>query len=249
MRTSIIALAALTLAGSAAPALAQDPPASPVTISGGATVTSDYRFRGISQSNRRFAVQGTINATHESGAYVGTWASSIDDYVAGGSDAEIDLYGGFKQTYAGTTFDIGALYYYYPGSGGINSDFFEPYASLSHTFGPVSAKAGIAYAPKQHAIAFGRNAREDNLYAYGEGSVAVPNTALSLSAHVGHSNGRSLLTNGLKDYWDWNVGASYAWKSITFGVSYVDTDIKDGEFTAGRHAAKGGVLASVGAAF
>jgi uncharacterized protein (TIGR02001 family) len=251
MRTSMLGLTAVALAALASPALAQDAPASPFTVSGGATVTTDYRFRGVSQSDKRFAVQGTINVAHESGFYVGTWGSTIDDYVANGGDAEIDLYGGYKRTFGGTTADIGLLYYYYPGSGGITSDFAEPYVSLSHTVGPVAAKIGAAYAPKQHGLAYGRNNREDNLYLYGEGSFAVPDTGLSLSAHVGHSNGRSYLTNGLKEYWDWNVGASYAWKGLTFGVSYVDNDIKDREFelTSGRHPAKGGVLGSIGAAF
>lgn len=261
MRTIILGLAATALTAIASPVLAQDAApaaASPFTVTGGATITSDYRFRGISQSNKRFAVQGTLGVTHESGLYVGTWGSSIDDYVANGGDAEIDLYGGYKKTFDGTTVDVGLLYYYYPGSsqnsliaGSYNSDFFEPYASLSHTFGPVSAKVGAAYAYKQHAIAFGRNAREDNLYLYGEGSVAVPNTPFTVSAHVGHNSGRSLLTFGLKDYWDWNAGAAYVWKNLTFGVSYVDTDFKKGQAFGinGRQIAKAGVLGSVSVAF
>ena len=262
MRTSIIGLTAVVLAALAGPALAQEAPApeapkSPFTVSGGATVTSDYRFRGISQSNKRFAVQGTINLTHESGFYVGTWGSSIDDYVATGSDAEIDLYGGYKYNFSGTTADVGILYYYYPGSGGGTSDFVEPYASLSHSFGPVGAKVGAAYAPKQHGLRCdydlrckGR-VREDNLYLYGEGSFAVPNTGFSITGHVGHDNGRSYLTNGLKDYWDWNVGASYAWHGLTFGISYVDTDIKKSEFVTGtgRSPVKAGVVPTIGASF
>ena len=258
MRTILLGLAATALTAMASPVLAQDAtaaPASDFTITGGATITSDYRFRGISQTNKRFAVQGTLGVSHSSGFYVGTWGSSIDDYVAAGGDAEIDLYGGYKKTFDGTTVDVGVLYYYYPGSSeiisGYDSDFFEPYASLSHTFGPVSAKVGAAYSPKQHAIAFGRNNREDNLYLYGEGSIAIPNVPITVSAHVGHNNGRSLLTFGLKDYWDWNVGAAYVWKNLTFGVSYVDTDIKDSEAVGlnGRHVAKAGVLGSVSVAF
>ncbi len=271
MRSILLALAATALTAIAAPALAQDAaaapaaPASDFTITGGATVTSDYRFRGISQTNKRFAVQGTIGVSHSSGFYVGTWGSSIDDYIAAGGDAEIDLYGGYKKTFNGTTADVGLLYYYYPGSsqstpgGGVNSDFFEPYASLSHVFGPVSTKVGVTYAPKQHALSCAYDlrcagkGREDNLYLYGEGSIAIPNVPITLSAHVGHNNGRSYLTNGLKDYWDWNVGAAYVWKNLTFGVSYVDTDIKDGEFQSGgahsRAVAKAGVLGSVSVAF
>ncbi len=257
MRTSIIGLAAAAFASLAAPALAEDAapdaPKSPFTVSGGATLTSDYRFRGISQTNKRFAVQGTANLTHESGAYIGFWGSSVDDYIANGGDAEIDLYGGYKYTFSGTTADVGILYYYYPGSGGINSDFVEPYASLSHSFGPVGAKIGAAYAPKQHGLSIGTKPREDNLYIYGEGSFAVPNTGFSLTGHLGHTFGPSYLSIG-KEYTDWNVGASYAWHGLTFGVSYVDTNkssyplFPDGRLGT-RNLSKAGVVGSIGASF
>ena len=275
MRSILLALAAAALTAVASPVLAQDAaaptaaPASDFTITGGATLTSDYRFRGISQSNKRFAIQGTIGVSHVSGFYVGTWGSSIDDYVANGGDAEVDLYGGYKKTFNGTTADVGVLYYYYPGSsnnaqapGHYNSDFVEPYASLTHVFGPLTGKVGVAYAPKQHALSCaydlrcGGRAREDNIYLYGEGSVAIPNTPITISAHVGHNDGRSYLTNGLKDYWDWNLGAAYVWRNLTFGVSYVDTDIKDSEFQSGgllvansRAVAKAGVVGSIAVAF
>ena len=83
----ILSKAGLALAfGSLAamPALADDPaaPAAPpsnFTITGGATLTSDYRFRGISQTDKRFAIQGTLGVVHSSGFYIGTWGSSIDD--------------------------------------------------------------------------------------------------------------------------------------------------------------------------
>lgn len=246
-----VTLSAILLAGMAAvPALAQEEPAPPITVSGGATVVSDYRFRGISQTDKRFAIQGTLTVSHESGFYISTWGSSIDDYVAAGGDQEIDLIAGFKKTIDGTTFDVGGLYYYYPGSGGATTDFIEPYASVTHTFGPATAKAGLAYAPKQHALASVNN-RDDNLYVYGELSGAIPDTGFSILGHLGYSHGRSFLTNGLKGYVDWNLGVTYTWKNLSFGATYVDTDIKDSEFVtpSNRHAAKGGAVFSIGAAF
>ena len=71
-----LALATL-LATSAGAAIAQDAPAPAFTITGSAALVSDYRFRGASQTNEHGAVQGSINFNHESGFYVGTWASSI----------------------------------------------------------------------------------------------------------------------------------------------------------------------------
>ena len=138
------------------------------------------------------------------------------------------------------------LYYYYPGSGGITSDFLEPYASLSHTFGPVGAKLGAAYAPKQHGLGIPGHPREDNLYIYGETSFAVPNTGFSLTGHLGHNFGPSYLSIG-KEYTDWNAGASYAWHGLTFGVSYVDTN--KSSYVGTRNIAKAGVVGSIGASF
>lgn len=258
MRKSILGLSALALVAAASPAFAEEAPASEFTVSGGATVVSDYRFRGISQSDKRVALQGTFTVSHSSGLYGTVWGSSIDDYVAAGGDAELDLILGFKKTFGGTTFDVGVLYYYYPGAEGFipgyKSDFFEPYVAVSHSFGPVTGKLSAAYAPKQEGIGFDTDAdgifdtKEDSLYVAADLSAAIPETPLSLSAHIGHSFGPSYLTIG-DEYTDWSVGASYTWNHLTFGVSYVDTD-KDlfSPFT-GRNISKAGVVGSVGVAF
>jgi uncharacterized protein (TIGR02001 family) len=231
----------------ASPAAAQEEESDPITISGGATLVSDYRFRGISQTDKRFAVQGTFTVAHESGFYGTVWGSSIDDYVYNGADQEIDLILGFKKTFGGTTLDVGALYYYYPNSGGINSDFIEPYVMVSQAFGPVTAKATAAYAPSQAALATPGTTKQDNLYLAGDLSASIPETPIGLSAHLGHSFGPSYLTIG-NGYTDWSLGATATFKNITFGLSYVDAE---GQFItpSGRDAAKGGVVASVGVAF
>ena len=227
------------------PALAEDLGGG-FTINGGATVVSDYRFRGISQTDKRFAIQGTFTLGHESGFYATVWGSSIDDYVAAGADAELDLIAGYRRTFGGTTVDVGVLYYYYPGSSNANTDFVEPYVSVAHTFGPVTAKATAAYAPSQAALTVGAG-NEDNLYIAGDLSATIPSTPVSLTAHVGHSFGPSYLTIG-DEYTDWSLGASVAWRNLSFGLAYVDTD---GTFItpSGRNASKAGVVASVGVSF
>lgn len=253
MRTSIQAIG-LCLLLSSVPALAQDetdpPPA--ITVSGGATVVSDYRFRGISQTDKEFAIQGTVTVAHESGFYATVWGSSIDEYVAAGADAELDLIVGWKKTLgSGTTVDVGVLYYYYPGAEdiipGYDSDFFEPYVAVSHTFGPVTGKLLAAYAPKQNALSVG-NGKEDNLYLAADLSAGVPGTPLSVTAHVGHSFGPSFLTIG-DEYTDWSLGAFYTLQGVTLGVSYVDTDKALFSPISGKNISKGGVVASVGVAF
>lgn len=254
MRTSITGLSALALAVLSTPAFAQDeaPEAeSSVTISGGATVVTDYRFRGISQTDKNFAVQGTFTVAHDSGLYATVWGSSIDDYVAAGGDQEIDFIVGWKKEFSGTTVDVGVLYYYYPGAEqivpGYASDFFEPYVAVSHTFGPVTGKLTAAYAPKQSALSVG-NGKEDNLYVAGDLSTGIPGTPLGVSAHLGHSFGPSYLTIG-DEYTDWSLGATYTWKNLSFGVSYVDTDKSIFNAVSGKNLSKAGVVGSIGVAF
>jgi uncharacterized protein (TIGR02001 family) len=264
MRYTIISLAAFAAAAAATPAMAQDqtdpPPA--VTISGSVGVVSDYKFRGISQTDGNFAVQGGITISHKSGFYIGTWGSSIDDYVTvhGTGHQELDLIAGYKHSFnGGLTVDVGAVYYVYPGTrpgfaGDTSaSDFIEPYASVAYAIGPVTAKVTTNYAPKQKALAIdqgltGLLPKEDNLYLAGDLSASIPKTPIGLTAHIGHTWGPSWLSGPTSEYTDWSLGATATWKSLTFGVSYVDTDTYF--YTpSGKDVAKGGIIGSVSVAF
>ncbi len=252
MRTILRPALGLALILSATPAFAQEAEKA-FTINGSATLTSDYRFRGISQTDKDFAVQGSLTVSHASGAYVSIWGSSIDDYVAAGGDQEVDLIAGYKKTIGGTTFDLGGIYYYYPGSAkiipGYNSDFLELYGSVAQTFGPVTAKLAANYAPKAAALALD-DEKKDNFYMNLGLSGLVPNTPVTLSAAVGHTFTKSFLSGGDK-YTDWSLGASYTTGAVTFGLTYVDTDYGKDVLvgTTGKDIAKAGVFGSVGVAF
>jgi uncharacterized protein (TIGR02001 family) len=250
MRTSFGPLLGLALALVSTPALADDGETKAITVNGGATLVTDYRFRGISQTDKDFAVQGSITVTHESGVYAGIWGSSVDDYVAAGADQEIDLIAGFKKTWGGTTLDVGGIYYYYPGAEklipGYNSDFFEVYGSVAQTFGPATAKVSAFFAPSQAALDYGFG-KEDNFYMSLSLSGSIPDTGIGLSASIGRTFTRSFLSGGIK-YTDWSLGATYTTGPVTFGVSYVDTN-KAGFGPSGKNIYKGGVVGSVGVAF
>ena len=221
MRSSIKGLIGLALLTTAVPAFAQEaaeeaPP--PVTVTGGVTVVSDYRFRGVSFTDEDFAVQPTITLTHESGVYVGVWGSNLDDTPVFG-EVEVDLYAGYATEVApGTTLDVGVIYYWYPDGTG-NSDYFEPYASIKTTIGPVSAKFGVAYAWDQSALG-----SDDNIYLYTDLTYGIPNTPVTLVGHLGYSDG-ALAFGG--SYWDWALGADVSFAPFTLGVRYIDTDLDD----------------------
>ncbi len=229
MLTSIRGLIAATLVAgcslAAAPAFAEetDPPAD-ITITGNATLVTDYRFRGLSLSGGDIAVQGSINVNHSSGLYAGVWASSLEDSTIYGH-TEVDLYAGWTGAVAsGLTADVGLLYYVYPNGTVGDANVFEPYASLTAAVGPATIKAGAAYAWKQDSLG-----GDDNLYVFTDLGVGIPDTPISLSAHAGYTSGAlspKLLTLASTDGgWDYSVGATFAAsKNLTFGVSYVGVD-------------------------
>ncbi len=232
MRKSIIGLSAVSLLALATPAFAEDAPAEPFKITGSAALVSDYRFRGFSQSGENAAVQAGITLNHESGLYVGTWGSSIS--FAG--NAEVDLFAGYTKAVApGVTVDVGLLYYLYPKKGGAATDFFEPYLNVSGTVGPATVKVGVNYAWSQSALS-------DNsaIYLHVEPSIAIPGTPVSLDAHVGYADSKAFPGGYGADHhvWDYSIGGAVAYKNLSFGVHYVDTD---------EQRYRSGILAGTGA--
>ena len=257
MTSSNIYIAAI-LAGIAVPAAAQDMAATTpaaqeeavsaaaaqvaagpaLTVTGSTALVTDYRFRGVSQSDKGFAVQGGLTANHETGLYAGFWASNLAGWgTFGGPNLELDLFGGYKLPVAGGTLDVGLTWYMYPGGAKI-TDFAEPYIKLSGTTGQLSLLAGVAYAPSQEALGNWSNTptsvagdKEDNLYVWGDAAYGIKNTPVTLKAHIGYSDGNpGLGPNGTSvaptgSYVDWLLGMDVLVGPVTLGVAYVDTDI------------------------
>ena len=227
-----------------ADAMGQEEDTSQITISGAATHTSDYRFRGVSQSDEGMAVQGGITISHDSGFYVGAWGSNLAGWgTFGGANMELDLIAGFKFPVGEGTLDAGLTWYMYP-SGASETDFAELYAKLSGTAGPLGLTATVAYAPKQEALGnwfpVGRPAdpgdKEDNLYLAGDATYGIPDMPVTLKAHIGYSdgnpglgpNGTSIAPTGT--YFDWLLGIDIVPVSgLTLSAAYVDTDITESE--------------------
>lgn len=217
------AAAGLLLAATATPAFAQEEVAEgPITISGGVTLISDYRFRGVSLSGEDFAVQPTITVTHESGLYAGVWGSNIDDTPVYGN-TEVDLYVGYNTAIAeGTTIDASLIYYWYPdGKNAFGpSDYFETLVKLTHDIGPVSLSGTVGYSWDQAALA-----NDDNLYLGAGFAAGIPNTPVTLVGSLGFTDGALGALSAGGNYFDWSFGADVAVGPATLGVRYVDTDI------------------------
>lgn len=222
MRTSIFKLAAVSVAMSAlavsAPAFAQEEAAAeeasgPITISGGAAVVSDYRFRGVSLSDKDFAFQPTLTITHESGLYAGIWGSNIAENA--GDDIEVDLYAGFSGGEE-LTYDIGATYYLYPGVSSFN--YVEFTGKLGSTLGPATIGVQLSYVPSQD-----NTGNNDNIYYGTNATIALPNSPISIVGSIGTEDGAFTAGN---EKVDWSLGLTAAVSGFTLGASYVDTNRK-----------------------
>jgi uncharacterized protein (TIGR02001 family) len=214
----------------AAPAAAAPTPE--FTITGAAAVVSQYKFRGLTQSDSKPTVQATFTVSHKSGFYISMWGSggagNRDDgngnvYASPNNGTEIDVYGGYTHTFAksGITLDGGLYGYIYPNETANN--IFEVYGDISKAYGPITMKAGLNWAPKQDYFTTFATPTQYSMYEYGElGYTPTQMPALTFHGHLGHTGGG---LNFVKEYIDYTVGVGYKWKSLTFDISAVGTNI------------------------
>ena len=226
MLTSVRSLSAATaLVGAliAMPALAQEVPESDplVTVTGSVAGVTDYRFRGIGLSGGDFAIQGGVTLNTKPGVYFGSWASSLEDSPVYG-EVELDFFAGWAGDLTeGIGADVGVTYYAYPSkdAGAGPSDVWEFYGKLKPTLGPAALTLGVYYSPDQDSLGGG-----DNLYLSADVGVGIPNTPVSLAAHVGYTDGFLTYTPD-GDAFDYSIGASVTvLGGLSVGVSYVGVD-------------------------
>lgn len=236
--------AGVLLAATSLGALAQGA-AKPWSVSGNVGLFSEYRFRGISQTDRDPALQGGLDLVHASGLYLGNWNSNVDSAFYNGANLEMDFYGGYKKSFGGVGLDVGLIHYYYPGSGkGRTVRIKNTEAFVGATWGPV----GLKY---YHSIGdFFSVPNSDN-----SGYVDLSFThdlggGFGLNAHVGHQRVRNQ-PRATGRITDWKVGATYDWSGYVLGAAYVDTN-RDGVFfgpQSGKDLGKATLLLSVGRTF
>lgn len=230
----ILAALAVTLTAGTTLAQAQEA-ASPLSFN--VTLTSDYRYRGISQSRLKPALQGGADYAFANGFYIGTWASTIKWIKDGGgdSDLEIDVYGGYKTEISpGLTLDVGLLQYIYPSHKLATSpDTLEVYGAVS--FGPVTAKYShstsnlFGFADSKRSGYFDVSASFD----IGDGFTLVP--------HVGH---QTVKRSSLYSYTDYSLGVTKDYAGFTFGGAIVGTDTKE-YVGAGKNLGKTALVVSI----
>jgi len=213
--TQKMVLAALALSGAAfAQTKAPEPD---YTLSYNVGVVTDYRYRGISQSRLKPALQGGIDFAHKSGFYLGTWASTIRWIKDAGGDAplEIDIYGGYKGQAGPVGYDVGVLTYQYPGhSLPISPNTTELYAA--GTFGPATLKYSHAVS---NLFGFADSKRSGYLDLSANFDLG---SGWSVTPHIGH---QKVTNNGAFSYTDYAVtlGKDFG-NNVSASAALVGTD-------------------------
>jgi uncharacterized protein (TIGR02001 family) len=198
------------------------------------SLASQYRYRGIAQTDGKPALQGGFDYAHSSGAYLGTWGSNVSWLADSNDDVsnslELDVYGGYRGTWGAFGYDVGALRYLYPGS--YPAGFVSP-----HTTELYAAGTWRMFTLKySHAVTnlFGVPDSEGAGYLDLGANVDV-GRGFVLVAHVGHQRIPAGSQDGLRirssddcSYTDWKLGVAKAWAGLDWSLSYVDTNAKGG---------------------
>jgi uncharacterized protein (TIGR02001 family) len=180
--------------------------------------TSDYIFRGVSQTDNDPAFQAGADFTYGI-LYAGIWGSNTDDAFTN-SSAEIDFYAGVKPVLGPVTFDFGVIYYYYPGDDFDVADYVEGKAGAS--ISPIKnlSLAATLYYTDEGTFNTGEIFTYEGTAAYTLPSVGI--FTPTVSGLVGHSEFEDF---GALSYTYWNAGIALAVEKFTFDFRYWDTDI------------------------
>lgn len=196
-------------------------------FSANVALTSDYAFRGISQTSEDPAIQGGFDFSHTSGFYLGVWASALnfgepattfkpDDRA----HLEADIYAGFSGNFTEKLgWDVGVLHYDYPGAeSSLNYDFTEGYAKLSYDFG--AAKTTLAVNQTSDYFAASGSAT----YLALDVEVPLPGD-FALAIHAGNQKIDKEAVFGTPDYTDYKIGISKEFGGFGFALDWIDTDL------------------------
>ncbi len=191
----------------------------PGELSANVALTTNYVFRGITQTDEGSAIQGGFDYA-QGIFYAGTWASSVD--FGDDTTMELDLYAGLTPTYNLLTFDVGVLYYAYPDSPDLptgEQNFVEFYGGVSAPVGPVEVGGSLAYSP-------------DFYGEIGEAIYIQLTAGVDLSEETGIEGfgidgayGFSRFDDNMlgDDYDDWNVGVTASFFGLDFDLRYFGT--------------------------
>jgi uncharacterized protein (TIGR02001 family) len=216
----------------------------PCSVTANVGYTSDYVFRGLSQTNEDPALQGGVELACGN-FYLGSWGSSV---AFTGGAPEIDVYGGYKTTINRVALDFGFIYYSYPGaSSSLDLDFFELKAAAGTEVWKGGTIASTVFYSPDYTALFANVGRLGPVTTLeGTFSQALPQVSIfspTFSATVGHSFFSDEIGNFDPSYTYWNVGVTLGFREKwSLDLRYWDTDGEGaaevfGDFAEGRFVA------------
>ena len=222
--------------GAGANAGAAAAPASPHTITANVGVVSDYRFRGISQTFGKPAIQGGFDYAHASGFYLGNWDSNVSE-TAGypNGNLEMDFYGGYKKTIGDWGYDAGVLHYYYPGSNASGSAgvgaLANPHSTATNSGTVHNTELYLAGSWKFVTLKYSHAVTDYFLTPNTKGSSYLDLSAnydlgggWGINGHAGHTKVRNFSE---ASYTDYKLGVTKDFSGYVFGATYVTTNARD----------------------
>jgi len=275
MRKYVLPLALAASASASAPAIAQQAAAAtppPPLVAGNMTLVTEYRFRGIDQTFGKPAIQGGFDYSHESGIYLGNWDSNVSQGAGyPGGNIEMDFYGGYKHAFGDFGIDVGAIYYYYPGS-----DAGTPGLALFNPHSPTKTNSGTVHNTEvylgaswkwlsfkwSHALSDYFMVPDTSGTDYFDFSATYDlGSGWGVNGHVGHLKVKSYSE---ADYTDYKVGVTKDLSGWVVGAAYVGTNAKGScpfdpiaspycfgntSFTQSKDAGRSTIVLSVGKTF
>lgn len=223
MKFTLKALSLALVASASTVTFAEEAPSLPLGLefSGSAAMTTDYRFRGQTQTQNDPAVQVGFQLDHSTGLYAGVWGSNVH-FGGEGPHLELDPYIGYAKTFenlpGAPTVDVGVWYYAYPGYS--DSNFVEYYAGVGFDGLALEGDSLSTYVYYT----------DDNLAASDDAWYLNVGYSVPFGAGFGGvaSVGFNDVKNGSDNVWDWKLGATYEFQSISgfsAELAAVGTDI------------------------
>lgn len=184
---------------------------------------SDYRLRGVSLSNETPVIQGSLDASYKIddtfGVFVGAWGSSLDKDAGTAGALEADLYFGATADFGDVDVKATYLRILFPDADPTDVDFDQYALAVNFPVGPVGGTVGVVHDAYKGDTS--------STYYYVSGGYTFPDTPFAVKATLGYEDG-----DVFEEKTNWGLGASYTYKTLTFGAEYIDTDqetISDGE--------------------
>lgn len=186
---------------------------------GSVAITTDYIYRGISQTGEQPAAQAGVRFQSSSGWNAGMWGSSVDFPTSSGNAYEVDLHAGYAWSLSPDwSAQIGAVHYAYLNDGGAGYDYDELTVSISFE---QRVTASVAWSPNTSRHNGWQYVAEKQAVAYELSLLQPLHPRWSVCAGVGYYELHDLLDAG---YWFWSTGLAFTWAGMQVDVLHIDTD-------------------------